>query len=824
MFLLAGLVLALALITVTVVVAEDTQSPARVTEAQRMVGSGEYRDFRDSVRSSVRFLLSTPGMPDEEFRSSVLRLSDHRRLGFSHRDVNMYIRFNGTRERQLCAESPSYGSAGLHGIAMPEKDPTLVKDPFRCSNGPNQDGILHDDEGFIVAAALDIGLVEPRFSVQETIVVIGGRSQHYFRQDNAHVVAADVRDGPRVTDFPDRSFHVVQPPRSNIATIGAFAAVPHTMYAGNLSSRVVNWSAIVTNPSERNISVDRVEIRERNGNQSFGRIVHERWPSDGWSVGSPTQTVLENHDLQDRSPEFDGWINTTLGDTILEQANDQPGCKENHGAGNYCGKIYTEVDAGSLGLIKSGAAWINQTFHTPEGLSHTKITFRYKKTDKDALTNLAEVQITTPGGVPVWNWSCGLLCDEGELLNKGWHQVERNVTTLLPDTDYQLVMKGTQEVDQLTGSINEARIWYDDAWLNLTGASASLVWDADFGSSPVVIGPSNATDLRVRAEMAQHVAAQNDSFDVAVHTSSGKWFNRSVPGYRTWRDSLKPTVQMAWNHTTANYTARWYRNTTGGRTMSINVTVAEESGAFDIPPHYLDLIIPEGWLWEGFDGDYSKPSGLLAPPMFKEVDDGTRVRLERNTTTAAGSMAEVRINVTPPSVGTETLYRLRMQTRPIKVVTDLDYPQAIMDPVVRVDPVNRSAYPLDVGYYSEDLTAKYTREEIKAVEHGLKMRADRPVPVTVWLWNQSGSTSWDWSPLRTGIVDSGGVDWTFRQMGIPAAEAGILNQSGADNLTLLRPPPFGSYQPGHAVLRITSDHVLPFRLHVNLVYHKVEYV
>lgn len=556
MFILAGLILALTLVTVTVVLAENRQSQARVIDAQQQAGLREYTDLRDSVRQSVRALLETPGMPDETLRDRLERLSDRRRLGFSDRDVNVFIRLNGTKERQLCEEDPRYASAGLERIA--ERKATVINGTktFACWTQVNSDGILHDEDDFVVGTALDIGMVDRRFSVWETVVVRGVRDVVFFRERTATTVGATVQDPARSTDFPDDVRHVLEPPRSNIVSLGAYAAVPDSIHTGTLGDRTVNWSAIVANPLDDSVTVDRVEILETAGDPLFAQVVAEHHPTDGWDVGASTTEQLTNGNLQDSSPTWAGWQVSSSGDhSTLDQANDEDGCKV-LGASNLCMKFKTEVDSGAGGASHSGNATLEQNFTTPSILGAAEVSFAFSKREDGALTNLATVRVVNRDtGLPAWTWTCDITCDVDpasspnvEPITGDWYRFEDSIS-LASDGNYTFEMHADQNVPVPADGDNKAMIWYDNASVVITGGSSSLVWDASQGSSPVTVRHDNATDMRVKVRMSQFSGEDTGSFRVAVRDINGTWYNRTLPRYDTHRGPLKPTVSLQLNRT-----------------------------------------------------------------------------------------------------------------------------------------------------------------------------------------------------------------------------------------------------------------------------------
>lgn len=296
MFLLAGLVLALSLITMAVLANQAIHRPARESTQGSQIALGTYGDFRSAVREAIRFHLTSFGITEEAFAEAFRDLGDRRRLGLAGRDVDPIVELNGTKETRLCGGSPAYGNASLEPIAAKQ----TVDGNSECTNAANSDGILEDEDQDVVAAAVDVGLLGPRYAVEETMVVTAVQHRYILRDAVNTTIGADVRDSPTATDRSDGLVHRVRAPTPNVPAVAGYGSVPHSLYSGDLEDRDATWSVAVANPSDDPLDVDRVAIVDVAGQtpwSSADDAVDPLYPSSGWSIDRDTtggQTLVWN--------------------------------------------------------------------------------------------------------------------------------------------------------------------------------------------------------------------------------------------------------------------------------------------------------------------------------------------------------------------------------------------------------------------------------------------------------------------------------------------------------------------------------------------------
>lgn len=833
LFLLAGLVLAMAIVTVSIVVTTSVQAPARIADAQRPVALNAWEDYRTNARDALSFLINSIGITDESLTDEIRRLSDARRLGVAGRDVDAYLAMNGSLERALCEEDPPYASAGLDGIAR--RADGLLSGP--CHHPDDRDGVIEDGAGDVIAVAVDVGIEDPAYSVVEPMVVVETKDIFYFRRFTNVTVGATVADGPRATDFHDDAFHVLEPARSNVPVVRGYAAIPHPQYTGSdlvAGSRVANWSVVVANPTDDPIRVDRIEVFTSEGifTAAVGPESPPGWKVEGSGTGPQETIVNGGFEADPNGPdELDGWQWTRTAqagdvDPQLDVVkNDADGCKK-LGAGNACVRYRTRDDVDRTAQLD-----LHQEFESPPALAEATLRFKYQTASDTLASNALTVWVEDDGGNVVDTWTPTL--DPGTPVDPldltGWYAVERDLTAdLIPDQVYELHINVTQELDPdpLLALPVRATAWFDDVSLSFTRASQALVWDG----TPVDIGPNASVEFRTGARAAEFAGTpQALDFQVSVRdvaTGSERWFNHTNPDYNTTRGPLQPTASVALNVSSGPaYEAGWARTSVGGRTETWQVVVEEASGFASLSTHELEVLLPTGWTLGAVESeDCGGGVPCYVPTAVEPLATGTRITLASQVPFLAGSEHHVNLTVTPPSVANQTLYKAALRLHPTGPTDDL---WAAADPVLTVLPQAPSVHSIDAVYYSERVDQKVDADRIAALQLRLDLSASRHVPVRVQIWNTTNATAndWAWRDLGDAVADFQGTSLRVRLKDDNATSMGVTDEVGRLALLADTPPADGTLdEPGHVAIRLLTDEEDGFRLYVNVAQFRIEYV
>lgn len=828
MFLLAGLVLALSLITVAVLSNQGVHHPARESTRGSQIALGTYGDLRSAVREAVRFHLTSFGITDEAFAERFRDLADRRRLGLSGRDVDPVVELNGTRETRLCGGSPPYGNASLEGIAERQ----TVGGDDRCTNAANSDGILQDGDRNIVGAAVDVGLMGSRYSVRETMVVTAVQHRYILRDAVNTTIGGDVRDSPTATDRSDGLVHRVRAPTPNVPSIAGFASIPHSLHSGSGGSREATWSVAVANPSGHRLDVDRIEIGGAVGQAPWSiddDAIDPRYPSEGWSIErDETVTVATDN------PEFDdsldpAWDDDNRSVTGSEYGieSDDPGCQDRF-PGNRCLKLETEVEQdGSDGDDVVSYYWVNQSFVAPSLFDVAEFTFRYNMSaDLTVTTSSLEVSIVDVADQVVWDASLSMN-------SEGWQTRTDDVTAdLVPGERYTLAVHAEQEVcdpDDTLGCLatedHRAVTWVDSFFVNFTSISdQTLVWDgADDVAVPAGHGLNFTADVRTATWTDLDSGEADLSFETGVRASTdgGASYDRyeladpTGPvldrAYDSLRGADKPTVSLRSEEGVVEMTSATRSNVT--------VAVEEQSGLYAVPGHVLEVLVPADLTFAGLEGS-GCADGVNCYNLTGRTEEPEGTRLTFLTSgIEAGKQATVELALDPPGVRTPTVYRLPMELAPLAG----EVPNATADAVVTVEPRSSPPHTLEMIYYSEPVTESLDRDGLVGMAVGLEMSANQAMNVTLQVWNRSDGDGWDWHTLRSGVVDYGGAGWSVGWRTDGSAEAlGILDGSGADGVP---PLPTGEAPPEGAVaIRFLHGALDTYRLDVDLATWRVEHV
>lgn len=833
MFLLAGLVLALSLVALTVVTNQDVHSPARESTRPSQAALGTYDDFKAAVREAVRFHLTSVGITDDAFAQAFRELGDRRRLGLAGRDVDPIVRLNGTRESRLCGGSPPYGNASLAGIASVQS----VGDDSSCSNAANGDGILEDGRDNVVGAAVDVGLTGPRYRVEETIVVTAIQQRYFLRDAVNASIGAEVRDPAEATDRSDGVVHRVRAPRPNVAAVKGYASVPHSLHSGSEDAgadRNATWRVVVANPSGDRLDVDRVEIVDAAGEAPWSTAldaVVPLHPATGWGIEQdPTVTP------KIVNPEFDdglaGWddANRSVGEAGYGVADDEPGCRDLR-PDNRCLKLETEVEAdGSDGGTVRSYYYANQSFVAPSDFDEARITYSYNMSaDLTVDENLLNVSLVDGSGRFAYGW------ESSSMTSLGWATREEQITTdLVPGRRYTLSVHADQTVcdpdDSLDcGAVTDHRAvtWVDGIRVDFTRVGdQTLVWD---GTGDVAVDPGtgvNFTALVRTAEWSDALSGGADlRFETRVRASDDGgatygWYELSDPSVPdldraldSHRGSTDPTVSLR--------LAGGDVAVPSATPSNVTVVVEEGSDAASVPGHDLRILVPTDF---GLV-DHGSSGCAGGVPCYRltgasSVARGTLLTFRSPATGFdAGRRAALNLTLDPPGVGTPTAYRLPMELDPAAG----DVPNATADGIVTVEPRSSSPHTLEMVYHSEPTTDRLDREAFVGMAVGVEMSANQAMNVTVQVWNHSRTGRWAWRTLRSGVVGYAGVSWSMGWRNVSSEEAlGVMDEEGR---SLAPPLPDGSPPPeGTVAIRFLHDDLDSYRLDVDLAYWRAEHV
>lgn len=834
MLLLAGLVLAIALVTVSVVVSTQVHTPARLADTQRPIALTDYEDFRANTREALSFLLGSVGITEPALHGELERLNDAGRLGVSGRDVRAFLVLNGSRERALCEEDPPYGSIGLDGIARRSDGLT---GPAPCPDPGDADGILKDGRGTIVAVAVDAGIVGSRYRVQETMVVVQPRNIVYLRQLTNVTVGATVDDPPIATDFPDGRVHELKGARSNVPTIRGYAAVPHPVYSGEETgdaSRAANWSVVVANPTGRSVVVDRIEVFT--AGVILQRAVGPMEPQ-GWSIeededpGDAVTRIL-NGDFQsdvDDGLEHWSWERTPQVGEVDPQLEvvegDADGCAK-LGATNACVRYRTRDD-----VERNASVELWQAFAAPPETARAELTFKYQTATDGTASNDLRVTVVDDAGTVVHSWrpsdDPGTPVDATDLT--GWYEVTRDLgAKLVPEEEYEVHLNVTQELDPLLGNTVEATAWFDDVQVTFTPTTQKLVWEPFGADDPVTVPPNASRAFRTGVKVAEFLgSAETYDFQVSVRDGSGagaRWFNHTNPAYNTTRGPLQPTATVALDGDPGpGYEATWNRTSASGTTETWRLVVEESSNVVDLPRHELTVRLPLDWTFRDVDSEDCGSSACYQLAGTEELATGTRVRLQSTGSIPAGEERAVELTVTPPGVGRTTLYRAELRLSPTSAT---DHVWAAGDVVLTVAPDDVSKRTIDVVYVSEPVTQKVDVADIKALRLRLDLAASGHLPVKVQVFNATADdpANWTWRDLGVAGVDAQVSTLRYRLKHANATAMGILDAEGAKALNAGTPPRDGTAEPGQVALRVFTERQGAFRLHVDVAIFRIEYV